>query len=224
MNPIYKYLTFCLFLFLSTTSCAIENNIGKDIASLVETFCFNEFRNNYHENDDRDMLIKYSAKMERELRDRFKGPEYPYVWYINSDPIFIVSSYKVISVKQLDDKHAYAIINYHQLVKSEGWSDNPEDHIVRRLVKDVRNIQVKLDLENDGKRWWIIDPPYPKVSYDVVLKFYQDRLKDRGRYWFAEIKVNGSHITESEKKSGKIIYDHEKSILDFLISLKMMQK
>lgn len=192
--------------------------------NLVNSFCVNEFNDNYRD-ADRDVLIRYSLKMENELRFSFKmKPDYIYEWYIESDPIFIVDSYKIQEIKQLDNTHGYAFVNYHQLARSVGWGNDPGNNITRKLVKDVRDIQVKLNLEYDGKRWWIIDPPYPKVSYDVVLKFYQDRLKDRGRYWFAEIKVNGSHITESEKKSGKIIYDHEKSILDFLISLKMMQK
>jgi hypothetical protein len=194
----------------------MENNFGASMPNLVNSFCVNEFNDNYRD-ADRDVLIRYSLKMENELRFSFKmKPDYIYEWYIESDPIFIVDSYKIQEIKQLDNTHGYAFVNYHQLARSVGWGNDPGNNITRKLVKDVRDIQVKLNLEYDGKRWWIIDPPYPKVSYDVIKSYYQAKCSDIEQYFAPSAKPLSNDAREALEKS----YQYHKGILDFFMHLK----
>lgn len=211
-----RYFLKCLIVLSlivlgNSCYCLAANNSEKEIKNLVEGFCLKEFQGDLGGAGDRDQLIHYTDAMYKKIRA--KTGEYPYVIYLAWDQLFIVDSYKITEIKQINEKRAYAIITYHQLARSKGYGAIPG-----RFIKDIRDITIKLNLEYDGKRWWIIDPPYPKVSYDVMVKNYKYEVSVR-----AELLAEGPKhrkLSPEAKSDIQSAYDYEKSILDFLLDLK----
>ena len=73
------------------------------------------------------------------------------------------------------------------------------------------------------RSWWIIDPPCPKVSYDVMTKGYKagvDSIYARLTGKIKPLYGNKREHTSEDIARYKEIHDYEKSILDFLLSLK----
>jgi hypothetical protein len=191
-----------------------------NIKKLVETFCSSEFNICTKASFDRDKLIKYTQERIDHPLDNIALNDYPYEFYLDSDPLIIVDQYKILDVKQIDEKHAYVLINYHQLAISKGAGNGINDPMSRKFITDVRYINVTLNIEYDGKRWWIIDPPYPKVSDDVILKYYSDEASDTYLYYTGEKGPPLRKSTPKEIARFKEVYDYEMGIVNFIKSLK----
>jgi len=198
---------------MSCVFCCIAADGNGEIEKLVASFCFKEFHGDLQGDGVRDQLIKYTPKIYKKIAK--ETGEYPYVVYLEQSPIFLVDSYQIADIKQKDARHAYAIVNYHQLAKTEDMG------IARKFIKDIQDISVKINLEYDGKRWWIIDPPYPQVSYDVILKYYEDQVAELATYERPKtLKPLTPQEQKKDKKQIQEAYNYHKSILDFLLSLK----
>jgi hypothetical protein len=223
MRQILKCIALFLLVLQINVYC-FANNDNSDLKALVTQFCSKEFQGlggfqdvtNGDENAEPIPLFKCTSNMPKQLKadicDNMDS-------YLSWEPLFIVDSYNVGEVKKTDSRHAYAIVTFHQLARSVGSGDGPIDpgREVRKFIKDIRDITVKLSLEYDGKRWLIVDPPYPKVSYDVLLKYYSDEAADT--YLYATGK-KGTVDDAREKFRFEQVYDYQKSIVNFLVSLK----
>jgi hypothetical protein len=88
---------------------------------------------------------------------------------IGIDKIFVVNSYKILDIK-VDKNKAVAEVSYNVLAKSEQYA---------KFYKYLRpNYIEKINLVFDGKQWWILDPPPPKISIDEILAFYEYELRE----------------------------------------------
>lgn len=217
MRNFLRYLLVFIVMIGGNFYCFAANENYK-IQNLIENFCSMEFQGNLQGDEVRDQLIKYTSDKLKKIKAETCAV-YPYEIHLDCDSIFIVDSYKIKEIKQTDEKHAYAIVNYHQLARSEGWGEDFRNNKTRKLIKDIRDIAVILNLEYDGKRWWIIDPPYPKVSYDVMVKYYSGELAEDNLYLTGK-KPKYVKFTQEDRDRIKEAYDYEKSILNFLLDLK----
>ena len=194
---------------------------SKSIKSLVEEFCLSEFHGGFP-STYRDRLFKYTPAVYKNLL-KIIGDGYPYRVYFEHDPIRIVDSYKIKEIKQIDTHHAYAIVFYHQIaIIGESWEeiDAQGDGYKGIPIRRVKDISIKLNLKYDGSRWWIIDPPYPKVSLAVLVKYYSDEISNLNMYLTGVNPVNGKKFTSEDMAKIKSNYDDKKSILNILLSLK----
>jgi len=219
MQNFLKYLLLTFIVVAGNNFYCFAANENYKILNLVENFCSMEFQGNLQGDEVRDQLITYTSDKLKKIKAETCAI-YPYEIHLDCDSIFIVDSYKIKEIKQTDEKHAYAIVSYRQLARSEGWGANFRANKTRKLIKDIRDINVKLNLEYDGKRWWIIDPQYPKVSYDVMVEYYSDEVANIKSYLTGEKGMPNRKSTPEEMYNFQTAYDYEKSILNFLLNLK----
>ena len=97
---------------------------------------------------------------------------------LDASPLFVVKSYRVLKV-QINGNMGVATIEYERVARSKGFGSS-----IRKLYIDhLKNEIVSIKLLYDGKRWWIIDPPPPRVSIDALFKFYKNKLDRLGSNW-----------------------------------------
>jgi hypothetical protein len=166
----FKNLIFILILNISliSTQCynANESNHIDNAKQLIELFCKFEFEG-FVVTDQREMIIKFSK--EREEKERKRRPIFkPWVVLWDSDPYFIISSYKVLNI-ELSGNKGIATVGYKRIGECKGNAQ------INSSLKE-QDI-VKLNLIYDGKRWWILDPPPPKVYLNVLIKIFEDDFK-----------------------------------------------
>jgi len=172
---------------------AVASNLEKDavVKELVERFCRAEFEG---VQDIRLGIVKFSAarKVQEEKRDsQFRG--FVKTWEI--DPLVVVASYRIINITVQDDS-AIAKISYERLMRTEG------DLGKRHLIKDYNAEDiVKLNLVYRDKRWWIIDPPFPRISREAIVTYYRGKL-DR-----TKAILHNPKTSEEQKQSYRKLKD-----------------
>jgi len=153
---------------------------------LVEKFCRAEFMG---VQDIRLDIAKYSRKQrawEKKRDSEFRGM----VKYWDNDPLFVVESYQItdVSVKK---NYAIATIVYNRLARTEG-----DGVLKRKLIPDrISHDIVKLHLIYNESRWWVLDPPIPRVSLEAIIEYHKNYYKIMGDDW-----LQRTGISESQKQ------------------------
>lgn len=228
MHNIVKSLFLLSILVLCDNSYCLQPELKteNEIKKAAENFCNMEYQGKLMD-EERGTLIKYSSqsedykKFEVLSKTAIDGEHlYPYEWDMGKDPIFIVDSFKIIKVKKIEEKHAYVFVNYHQLAWRIPSQRAQRIYGSEIPIKDIRDISVKLNLEYCDKRWLVIDPPYPKVSYDAMMKYYNEKISLHRSSPTGKSANKIRSLTLAQKNNLQNLYNNEKAILDFLISLK----
>jgi hypothetical protein len=109
----------------------------------------------------------------------------------DNDPLFVVASYQItdVSVKR---NHAIATIVYKRLARTEGDGVSKRKLIPDSLEHDI----IRLDLIYNGSRWWVFDPPIPRISLEAIIRYHKNDLNSLGDDW-----LRRSDISESQKQS-----------------------
>jgi hypothetical protein len=163
-------------LFTSSASSALADNgsEAQAVHQAVETYCKIEFDGAWVE--DRWAVIKFSQKRKaeriyREVTDSavFElGNHYPFI---------VVTSYDIREVSLLNPTHATAKVAYNRVAHSvsntgKDWRDW---HLVAdRLDDDL----VTLNLIFEKSKWFVLDPPPPRISKDMLIGYYEELLKE----------------------------------------------
>ena len=203
----------------------LENLIVETISKassfkdLVALFCQKEYEGKLGMNYAfREKVIKYTPKEYQKLR-KLKDL-YPYEWCL-VDPLHIVESYRILELKQIDQKHAYAVVKYLQLgvVYGGSWEIHSKGG-QPFFKKDKQDLLIKLNLEHDGTRWWIIDPPSPMVSHKTMCAYYEYDTNDIAQIVNTErFPGTGRKAKKSELERMKTIYQEHKQDLEILYSM-----
>jgi len=174
---------------LSLLSDVIDANELADPYSareVAEKFCRAEFMGT---EDIRLDIAKYSHK--QMTREKKRDPEFRGMvkdW--DNDPLFVVASYKItdVSVKK---NHAIATIIYQRLARTEGDGVLKRKLIADRMSRDI----VKLHLIYTDSRWWVLNPPIPRVSLEAIISDHKSILDRLGDDW-----LQRPGISESQKQ------------------------
>jgi hypothetical protein len=157
-----KQLVFSIIivLFLNVTLAKNQSSVQK----IVEKYCNLELSGDSA--IDRSTLIKFSK--EREEFENRKDSEFGgKMIYWKADSIFVVKKFKV---GKIISKNGFAtcLVVYERLAKTEGYGDAD-----RKIVPSyMKNDSIVLRLVFENNRWWIFDPPPPKISLMTLLKIY----------------------------------------------------
>lgn len=178
------------------------NNENK-IRETVEEFCKGEFDGIQNK---RQYLVKFGlerAKKEKKRDPLLQGK----VFFGEGDPLYVVASYQILSI-DIKGNHALATVSYKRLARTKGHGV-----FERRIIPDYReNDLVRVKLINDGEKWWILDPPLPRVSKDALVAYYEQILKrPPGKPW-----LEREDISEEQKQ----VYRKEQEDLEALKKLK----
>jgi hypothetical protein len=167
---------FCLIASKSITA-NMENN--KNLTyDTISKFCEFEFRHDF----SRDRFLKLSSKREDKIENLSGTIETLYI--PNTYEVFAIKSYKILDVIVNKNK-AIATVTYNILAKRTGWKHHDfkdgssyGEAIFVEYIKP--NYIEKINLIFDGNRWWVLDPPFPKISINKIIDFFGvkiDRLK-----------------------------------------------
>ncbi len=140
-----------------------------EVKRVIEEFCQAEFKGTEERYDYAKFSREYEAKKRAEGNE-FDGHVNVWDW----DPLFVVASYKVRDV-DIKDNHASAIVVYKRLAQSKGHGRITPDYV----GEDV----VKYNLIYDGAKWWLVDPPLPRISKDALVAIYKGIVDRMGPKW-----------------------------------------
>jgi hypothetical protein len=151
-------------MFPAGLASTVQDNAN--VKEIVERFVQAEFDG---ARDIRFDLVKFSPerkKFEEERDSQFRG--FAKTW--ESDPLVVVASYRIFDIKVQGDR-AFATVSYQRLIRTEG------DLEKRKLVKDYKaDDVVKLNLSYVKGKWWIFDPPAPRVSQKAIVAYYESQI------------------------------------------------
>jgi hypothetical protein len=137
--------------------------VQSDPRKLVEAYCDAEYNG---VQDIRVKVAKASPKSAPSDRgaSQGKGGGPGKVINFSTDPFIVVDSYQIKSVT-VTEGHADAVVMYKRLANCDVTEK-------RRFAVD-RNSRdtVALSLDFDGTRWWIMDPPLPRISKWALIEF-----------------------------------------------------
>jgi hypothetical protein len=146
----------------------------------VEQFCRAEFDGHSERYDNARLTPGYKARKRQQGYD-FDGGVNLWDW----NPYVIVTSYEVLSVS-VKGKRGTATVAYRRIGRSDG-----KEMIV---PETPRREVVTLDLTFDGTRWWVVDPPLPRISKEDLIIFYEETMERFPGDW-----LERSDITEHQK-------------------------
>lgn len=173
------------------------NNSDNAVAArqVVERFCHAELIA-----DDiklREQLVLLSRQHKAELQKQ-KGPISAIVLDWGADPLYVVSSCHVVKVVT-SDPSGTATVTYKRLARQYATGELlPTGGRVAgfppKIIPDYKETDtVQLKLVRRRDRWWVLDPPLPRVAKDTLIKNYENSTMCVDRSWLAQ-------ATEYQKK------------------------
>ena len=110
----------------------------------------------------------YSAKRKKVIKEKY-SPMIGEIFYWESETLCVVDNYEVTNIKTVDSK-AIVDVTFQEFGCSEGYSDIP-------LIRTNKKSFVKYSLEYKKGRWWVYDPPIPRVSRKALIEYNDDHIR-----------------------------------------------
>lgn len=175
----------------------LSNNSTK---KTIDIFLSEEFNGNPSIRVD---TVIYSKKKELELtkKDNLHKMKLTY-W--NTDKLYIVLDYKIESVNYVNST-AEAIVKYTNVGHTNGKG------LSRKIVKKKSIEQIKYHLISDNDKWFIIDPPEPRISHTALTSYYKSLIHERGDGWIQRDDIS------NEQKNIFYKYKEDLAILNNII-------
>lgn len=183
-----NFLFLIIFNIFFPVSFAFSDD-EKEVKEVVKEFCNAEFAG------IQDKGIELARITDRTSYDWKKIKEEGLVGRVidwDTDPIFIIASYEISSIKVNGNK-AVAEIKYMQLARTEktgAWN--------RKIIANPKVDYANLTLRKNHK-WLIINPPPGRISKDALIKIYQDKIASikNTNGWFK--KASGPQLSYYKK-------------------------
>ena len=204
------FLFTALLLFGATSAEAGDQAAIAAARQVVERYCQIEFEGGGKSMEEREQVIKFSPKREKQIsKETGMGA---HVDYSNSHDI-VVSVYEVKDVRLTGTKRATATVAFKRLARTEGDTYNTQHYVAEPAHEEL----VTLNLVFDQKQWWVLDPPTPRVSKQVLIKRYEDEVKEDSSKW--ERILNDPSYEEEVKANVRAGRDRATSTLRILKEL-----
>ena len=129
----------------------------------------------------RQNLITFSPKRQAELDQKSEPGVGPYELDI-FDQAFIVKTFTIQDWK-VDGTKATVTVMYQRLARVENFNTSDIHVIPERIDRDL----VTLNLVFDKNQWWVLDPPSPRISKDVLIRYYEYQVNRSSSRWEREL-------------------------------------
>ena len=177
MKAIKCFFVAFLLLIASSVMANNEDIFKVEALKTVSDFCRLEF--SYQDTDERDNLIKISPQ-----RRAWARKDHIFVGALQIDStyeIYAIKSYKILDLT-VKGNEAVATVSYDMLAKRTGWKVHEyKNGTVRGEAIFIEypkpNYIEKINLTYDGKRWWVLDPPFPKISVSKIIDFFEVQMQ-----------------------------------------------
>jgi len=187
-------LIVVLMMFSFTISSALiaeEKSEEQKAKEVVVAFLANEFKGG--DLEKRFDLIKLSPGREAKIR-KIRGVVSPLSIEYLSDPMILVNNYNIIKI-EVNGNNAVATVSYLRLCRRS------KAGLEGRFVYDYKeNDIVTLYLKKLSGKWWVYDPPLPRLSFDLFFNWYEELVtKGYDENWFAHASEAQFGTLRSEK-------------------------
>ena len=137
----------------------------------VEQYCLDDFRGNGERFDTYKFSTDWLRQAKTDVARKERMTEL-ISWFHH--PVIVVSDYEILSV-DVKSTQGKVLVRYTRLVRSEGLG------VERNLVPDKNpNDLITLSLVFDQNQWWVLDPPPPRISKEVLIRHYEEEIKNLG--------------------------------------------
>lgn len=163
---------FLLFAGSASSAFAGDESAVQAVHQAVENYCKIEFDGAWVE--DRWAIIKLNPKREK-VESKYRDITDTAVFGLEHYPFIVVTSYDIREVSLLNPTRATASVAYRRVAHSVGNAGSywRRWHLVAdRLDDDL----VTLDLVFADDKWWVLDPPPPRISKDFLLEYYEYKI------------------------------------------------
>ncbi len=201
---VFQFLVIILLISACNVYTSDLSKAEKEAKKTVESFIQAEF--NGIEDARGKFVIFSQARGIQEGKREFKGR----VNELRYDPLIVVDSYRIMDVKVFDNR-GETTVSFTALAKTKGKGED-------RKIIPVRHDEdiVRLNLVYENNRWWIIDPPLPRVSLEAMIEKFEAILKESD-----EIRKNNlADLDEEQMKNWMESYNYDKTSLEILERLK----
>lgn len=170
-----RYIIILLALIaISTLGCKNEAASENKAQDIINQYCQYEFDAKVQNNgilDIRSDIAVYSKKRAKSEKKEFPDGEGELI-YLDEHPLYVVKSYKIERLSISDDE-AYALVKYKRLARTRGVG------LSRKLVSDYKESEtVRIQMVYKKGKWWIYDPPLPRVSVAGMKSYYAFLVND----------------------------------------------
>lgn len=202
------------FFLLTVSSAAVANtgnvNPAQAARQTVETYCQVEFKGGWME--DRWKVTQFGDK--RKAERKIGGPADASVFTLqNHYPFIVIASYDIREVHVLSPVRATAQVAYRRLAHSESATGREW----RLIAESAHDEIVTLNLIFDKHKWWVMDPPLPRVSKQVLINYYEHQVNEDSAMW--EQKLNDPTYDEEQKANVRATRDQATGALRILKNL-----
>jgi len=164
---------FFLLFAGNASSVLADDEMAKAVKQTVETYCKIEYDGAWVE--DRWAIVKLSPKREKAERI-YRDITDTAVFGLQHYPFIVITSYDIREVSLLNPTHATAKVAYNRIAHSV--SNTGKDWRHWHLVADqLDNDLVTLNLVYEKNKWWVLDPPPPRISKDRLIEYYEYEIK-----------------------------------------------
>ena len=179
MNCKIKILmAICVCFLVIICICNLLDKNYILVKKTVEKFCDLEFQYKFSRNKRNEIVKKTQLYLDK--LEKLEGTVDDF--YIpNVYEIFAVRSYKILSIKIKGNK-AVATVVYYVLANMTGW----KKCVTKEWLEYWESIFVcyhrpsyieKLNLIFENNNWFVIDPPFPKISVNKIIEFIEGDIK-----------------------------------------------
>jgi hypothetical protein len=161
-------LTVMLSWLLLVGGCS-QTEHGKRVPAVkqqLEKFVKSEYEGVIDVRNESD-IVTFSPDYQMILNENLHGAAI----YIAGDPLMIVSSYDIRTVKVYDD-FAYAIVVFRRSAHTQGAGLPGRDIIPDLIERD----SVEYFLRKKANEWTVFDPPLPRISKKAMIEYYKGQI------------------------------------------------
>ncbi len=171
----------CFASVFITTQIARAQNVS-DATRAIDAFCREECEGKQERYDNCKFSRSYINKKDKEGY-QFGGKVN--LW--DFDPYIIVESYEIVGVRANGNK-ASAVVRYKKI----GYSTGKGNIVAEKNDRDV----VEYNMIFKGSRWWVWNPPLPRIFKKDLLEFLRADAKIVAPNW-----LERPDITEFQKQA-----------------------
>ena len=152
----------------------------------------------------RKNLITFSPHRQAELDRKTEPGVGPFDLDI-FDRAFIVKNFSILDCK-VGSKSATVTVVYQRTARIENFDTSELRIVAERVDRDVVNLRAVFK----KNKWWVLDPPPPRVSKEVLISYYEAETK-----WYIERQNEFGKLPKFQQDA----YDKKSAILRLLKSL-----
>lgn len=158
-------LTISIIFCYAISSSAAEDEIGAK--NFIDEFLKAEYDG---DNFFRVNNAKYSPKRKLWVKKTY-GPMIGEIFQMDGDHLCVIEDYKIINIKIIKSK-AFVDVTFQEFActGSKGYGDIP-------LIITNKSSSEKYNLQYQDGRWWIKDPPRPRVSRKAIIDHNEQIIK-----------------------------------------------